>query len=219
MSFPVEAEPAEKEEEDTDQALSRMLDEKVDAYFANRGRGQSAASSSRDGARGNHRNPVRCHFCKKLGHIQKDCWKKKGVYCTLGSNSAVMIQGKLNSLRTEMMIDSGAGPCVLDVRTLERITPKAKVEPTEKSLHGIGTAKVIGTTTIDVKLHPQIENRKQKFLVVQELGVVLLGREFLQKFDSLEISWRQMQLKIDHHTIPGTKVINGGEIDSRLIVA
>ena len=49
MSFPVEAEPAEKEEEDTDQALSRMLDEKVDAYFANRGRGQSAASSSKMG--------------------------------------------------------------------------------------------------------------------------------------------------------------------------
>ena len=206
-----------------DDTISKMLDEKLDAYFAERERNQKARQPPSSGQRqppsSGQWGAVICHFCKKRGHVQRDCWLKKGTYCTLGSNSAVMVQGRLNNTKTSMMVDSGAGPCVIDLPTLQKIKPEAKIEPTKKSLHGIGTTDVVGTAKLDVALHTDVNVSQQMFHVVSKLGVVLLGRSLLKKFDSLEISWRCMELKIDGHTIPGSKVINGGEVDSRLFVA
>jgi len=199
------------------ETIDKMLNERLDAYFASKEGRKTARPPKQTNQR--HRPRVICHFCKKEGQIQKDCWNRKGAYFSFGSNNAVMVQGRLNNAKTTMMVDSGAGPCVIDLPTLQKISPGIQVQPANRSLHGIGTAKVIGTAEVDVVLHAQVKAERQSFLIVPELGVVLLGRDFLKRFNSLEISWRCLELKIDGHIIPGSKVINGGKIDSRLLVA
>ena len=77
---------------------------------------------------------------------------------------------------------------------------------------------MIGTTEIDVTLHPQVKANKQRFVVVPKLDVILIGRDLLKKFNSLEVSWKCMELKIDGYVIPGSKVIKGGEVDSRILL-
>ena len=63
-------------------------------------------------------------------------------------------------------------------------------------------------------------HRQQVFKVVDNLNnVILLGRNFLSKFESLEIYWKKMTLKIDGQLIKGDKVIQGGELETRICVA
>ena len=78
------------------EALNKMLDEKLDAYFAEknqrgnqRGRQQHQSKPGQGSTR--RRTRVVCHYCNKEGHMVKDCWLKQGTYCTLGQNSAVMV--------------------------------------------------------------------------------------------------------------------------------
>ena len=49
--------------------------------------------------------------------------------------------------------------------------------------------------------------------------MTLLGRKFLQKFESLQVKWKTMELKIGDTIIRGEEVIQGGTIDTRVHVA
>ncbi len=88
-----------------------------------------------------------------------------------------------------------------------------------KQLTGLGNTEALGTVTLLVKLHPQIKER-QLFYVVKDLGgMVLLGRQFLKKFEKLEVNWKKMSLKIRGIPIKGQNVVQGGSLESRVYVA
>ena len=119
------------------------------------------------------------------------------------------------------MIDTGAGPCVIDLMVLNGLDTKKKVniESAGGSLKGVGASKVIGTVSLNVNLHPDI-NGTQVFKIVENLdGMILLGRSFLKKFNSLEVDWSKMMLKINGKLIKGNSVIQGGKLDSRVCIA
>ena len=209
---------AKPDETEQQQDLSKMLDDKLEAYFAEREKKSVTPKTTKTN---NRRNDVTCYHCGKKGHMKRDCWKWKNenVGCVLGSNSAVMIRGKINGRREAMLVDSGAGPCIIDLATLKSINADITLEAVNTKLEGIGTAEVLGTARLDIELHPEIKVKQQVFKVVDKLGVVLLGRNLLKKLSSLEISWKSMELRIDGHVIPSSKVINGGVLDARLYVA
>ena len=185
------------------ETLSRMLDDKLEAFFTRERKKQEGQWKK------TRKSDIQCYHCGKKGHIQRDCKFAKGAYAVLGENSAVMIKGKINGQKEPMMVDSGAGPCIIDLQTLKNINADIQIESCKRKLHGIGSTEAIGTAKIDVELHPNVKVQQQTFHVVDKLGVVLLGRSFLKKFDSLEINWKMMGLKIDGNAISGSKVING----------
>lgn len=202
------------------------------------------AFTVRDNTKGTNdsKRNIRCFHCDRIGHQKKECWtwqaeqraaERRGrgrrnvsndIYCDLdnsGDVTAVMVNGRINNTKMTLMIDTGAGPCVIDINTLNSLSKhdKMKCEGPEKQLQGLGNTSVLGTITLLVTLHPEIKQR-QTFYVVKDLGgMILLGRKFLTKFEKLEVNWRKMSLKIGNTLIKGKRVIQGGSLDSRVYVA
>ena len=181
-----------------------ILQEKLEAF---------AIRDERDERNPRPQNRKKCNFCKKFGHIQKDCWdwkaeqRSKGdhvsdVYCDISDNNdiAVTVSGSLNGKEKPLLImDTGAGPSVIDMNTLDSV-PHGRIDYDTggKDLKGVGSTRVIGTVTLEVTLHPRIKKR-QLFNIVEDLGgTVLLGRSFLRKFEKFEVNWKEMSLKIDN---------------------
>ena len=88
-----------------------------------------------------------------------------------------------------------------------------------KQLYGLGDAKILGNIHLEITLDPKIKC-KQEFSVVDNIGgIILLGRKFLTKFNSLEVNWKEMILKIEGVQVKGEQVIQGGKLDSRFQAA
>ena len=145
------------------------------------------------------------HNCNCCGtsRLNSDCIAPLVViHCTLNSDetdTTIMINGKVEEKNRKLMIDTGAGPCVIDLKVLYGLNTKKKVniESAGGNLKGVGASKVIGTVSLNVNLHPDV-NGTQVFKIVENLdGMILLGRSFLKKFNSLEVDWSKMTLKIN----------------------
>ena len=84
---------------------------------------------------------------------------------------------------------------------------------------GLANIRTVGTVTLEVVLHENV-TCTQEFDVVKNIGgMILLGRKFLQKFESLQVKWKTMELKIGYTIIRGEEVIQGGTINTRVHVA
>ena len=79
----------------------------------------------------------RCPSCGQKGHVLKDCSKvhKKGkddytVLVTdiegLGAELSVLVEIKLNGKQTNGLLDSGAGPSVIDIGTVPNLDWKSQ---------------------------------------------------------------------------------------------
>ncbi len=133
----------------------------------------------------------------------------------------MIVNGFVNQKKVDLLIDTGAGPCIIDVGTLETLKGGTKIDYKEagNQLHGLGDARVLGTVKLDVRLHPRLK-RNQIFKVVEDIGgTILLGRKFLSKFETLQINWKELTLKIDDILVKGKDVIQGGSLDFRAFIA
>ena len=149
--------------------------------------------------------------------------KRDNVYCTLeGDDGAVLVNGFVNRKKADLLIDTGAGPCVTDLIALEKLNiSRESINRNDagRQLSGVGNANVIGTIKLDVSLHRRIK-RTHEFKVVNDIGgAILIGRSWLSKFESLKIDWKTMTLKIEDIVINGKDIIQGGSPDSREFVA
>ena len=145
------------------------------------------------------------------------------VYCNLNDSDdiAVIVKGSVNGKKKPVLIDTGAGPCVIDIPTLDTLGRHDRIDfnGEGKKLNGVGSVHVVGTVTLEVSLHPQVK-KKQLFNVVHDLGgTILLGRTFLKKFEKLEVNWKKLSLKIGDFLIQGQDVVQGGCAESRAYVA
>ena len=115
-----------------------------------------------------------------------------------------------------VLIDTGAGPCVIDIEVLKKwnLEKLIKWNTKEERLQGLGSAKSLGTVVLNFCLHPKLQ-RKQTFKVVQNLnGTILIGRSFLAQFETLEVNWKKITLKIDNIFVKGKGLVHGGELES-----
>ena len=114
------------------------------------------------------------------------------------------------------MIDSGAGPCVIDLAVLKEWNHFNKIKLGEggRNLYGLGISKII---LLKVQLHQNLV-KNQEFKVVEGLGrTIILGRTFLSGFQTLKINWDTLQVDIGN--VWGSDVIKRGELGSRVMVA
>ena len=127
----------------------------------------------------------------------------------------------MNRKKADLLIDAGAGPCVIDLIALKLLNICEEINPNGagKQLNGVGNANVIGTIRLDISLHRNLK-RSHEFKVVNDIGgAILLGRSWLSKFESLQINWKTMTLKIGDIVVKGKDIIQGGSVDSRAFVA
>ena len=121
------------------------------------------------------------------------------VFCSFeGEDTSVLVGGFINRKKVDLLIDTGAGPCVIDMGTIGKLGNENAIDISEagKQLNGLGNARVIGTIKLDVFLHSHLK-QSQVFKVVEDIGgIILLGRKFLSKFKSLQINWREMTLVV-----------------------
>ena len=144
------------------------------------------------------------------------------VFCTFeGNDTSVLVGGSINGKKVNLLIDTGAGPCVIDIWTLKRLGKDYTIDPSESGnqLSGLGNAKIIGTVKLEVILNPHLK-QTQVFKVIEDIGgTILIGRRFLSKFKTLQINWKEMTLKINDVLVKGKDVIQGGSLDSRAFIA
>ena len=112
------------------------------------------------------------------------------------------------------MIDSGAGPCVIDVALLKEwsLFNKIKLGEGGRNLYGLGISKSMGTIVLKVQLHQNLV-KSQEFKVVEGLGrTIILGRTFLPGFKTLKLNWDTLQVDIGNVSVWGSDVIKGEEL-------
>ena len=208
----------------------RDMQEKLDAFMVSEKKFDS-------------RRIPRCFHCDKPGHVIRDCRflqgrnqqqrgnqtsksentkgrddKSRYGYCQLplNENRAMMVKGRLNGKAFDMLVDTGAGPCIIGLNKLKNICKEdITVQKSGKMLKGLGSVKSLGTIILPVSLPSNIK-KDQEFIVVENLDVVLLGCKFLSKFDKLEVNWKSMKICIDGKEISGEAVLCGGELSTRI---
>ena len=70
------------------------------------------------------------------------------------SDAAVFLHVKINNKNCDILIDSGAGPCVIDLAVLKEWNLFNKIKRGEggRNLYGLGISKIIGTIVLKFQL-------------------------------------------------------------------
>ena len=107
------------------------------------------------------------------------------------------------------MIDTGASCSLMDIGTLEKLGFDNQIN--EQAYHHLidgsgNNMKIIGTVNIDVSLGPHIVvNQNIKILNVKTYKHVLLGRDFLSHFRSIEFDCSNHNIRIGRRWFPCVK--------------
>ena len=161
-----------------------------------------------------------CHFCKKKGHLAAVCRKKKRVAArsepkreqahhitdnsdddnddeynlyrvSSGSTKPLLVTVKLNSVDTEMEVDTGASVSIMSEEKFQQFRGSTSVtlQPSKAKLftytgEAIG---VLGSTEVTVEHNQQVATLP--LIVTKGTGPCLLGRNWLAK---LRLDWQQI---------------------------
>ena len=165
-----------------------------------------------------------CQKCGRKGHGRRDCQARKEKRLNsvkLSSNASltntndgniggVVIAIWVNGKPTRAMIDTGAQPSVMDEKTLDSLGLRCKPDP--------GIVRGVCATPIDtlgfVEVEIDLGNgrvREHTFTILDSPEpTVILGREFLLRFDSFEIDWGGRKVRLGQLWLETVASVQGG---------
>lgn len=172
----------------------------------------------------------KCVICGTKGHSVTDCpkkhsRKKKGIFQVTNkpheSEHTVDITAKINNILLTLLLDSGAGPSVLDLGTVHKLGLESQINKCPSRVYGIAKkpVKVIGNILLWVDLGDD-QKLEQSFGVLQETATIrILGREFLKKFGSTEFDWDTQRIRLGSIWKSSDAILEGGDVMRRSHVA
>ena len=120
----------------------------------------------------------------------------------------------LNNVTVNTLIDSGAGVSIVDIDTVNRIGLRGQINISSDSNELIDASgnqmNIIGSVTIDVQLSKNGQIHRQNFKVLNSKtsNSVILGRDFLQKFGTVEINFDEGRVKLGKTWFTGVSFKN-----------
>ena len=172
----------------------------------------------------------RCAKCVEKGHPMREC--KDGFTDSKGQVMVTKLHGgreemsvilpiKLSGEPINALLDSGAGPSVIDRNTLCKLGLDQLMDAKEGEVHSLSSepVKVIGSLNIMVDIgDEQILEHSFEILTETEPTCVL-GRNFLMNFGTTEFDWAKGQVRLGEIWKTAHMRIEGGEPLSRASVA
>ena len=170
-----------------------------------------------------------CPVCGNRGHSISDCHRKKSgaprnsimQVTTLGSELSVLLPVKIANATLEMILDSGAGPSVIDLGTIRDLGLEKRVIRRVGRVYGVGQnpVELIGNITLEVDIGDNQVTCHSFGVLHDNSKTRILGRDLLKKFGSTEFDWDTHRVRLGTVWKDTRAVLEGGDALSRSAVA
>lgn len=161
-----------------------------------------------------------CSYCKKVGHLQKMCLKKKRktqahsieeepeeeelpcatineerVHSTSASHPPLTVSVTLGNATVPFQIDTGSGVSIMNHHQFTDLFGRQSLIPANVRLTSYSgdRIKVLGKFEVEARIKDQC--KKLPLIIVEGEGAPLLGREWLQ---SMKLPWREVFANINN---------------------
>ena len=192
--------------------------------------------------------PLLCYICEKPGHFARDCRNQFCQRCgqkdhamkncnnsvssynvadrQLSSKDesvpeeTVVIKILIEGHERNAMIDSGASVSVIDGTTVKN--SNVKINPEKCSLRAFDNSVVGSPGFVQMNIQVGSELINHKFKVIEAKHgkeVIVLGREFQQKFSRTVFDWEQQRVALGDQWFDTIVWIRGGNMESRISAA
>ena len=171
----------------------------------------------------------RCPACGQKGHKLQDCKSSKSgrdghrVFVARTDQSSpelsVVLSVKINGNPVTVILDSGAGPSVLDYETLSELGLTKYLQDNSSQIYGLSQAPVtvIGSADLTVDLGDN-QVTVQRFQITDAGSTHILGRDLLKKFGTTEFDWETRRVRLGNTWKESRAAIEGGEPLSRATI-
>ena len=138
-----------------------------------------------------------------------------------GPDETVLVSVEIEGLKWEAMLDSGAGISVTDIETLTSLGLDQNITTEEGNLHAFDddVKQSIGYIHLNVGMGSAKVNQKFKIVKSQGSMTMILGRDFLYKFGSMEFDWLNGRVRLGKEWLQLQVWIRGGEFHECIAIA
>ena len=148
-----------------------------------------------------------CPICDGKGHSISNCQRKKfsgtksrimQVSDRLPSELSVLLLVKLENTPMKMILDSGAGPSILDIGTVRELGLENSIRRRVGTVYGVGQNPVhlMGNITLEIDIGDD-QIVRHSFGVLQDPNkTCILGRDLLRKFGSTGFDWNTQRIRL-----------------------
>ena len=140
---------------------------------------------------------------------------------TLGSELSVILPVKLANSSIEMVLDSGAGPSVIDLGTVRYLGLERHINRRTGTVYGVGQnpVQLIGNIALDLDLGDD-QLVRHSFRVLADINKTrILGRDLLSKLGPTEFDWDTHRVRLGSVWKDTRATLQGGDVLSRSALA
>ena len=133
--------------------------------------------------------------------------------------SGAVVEVRLNGHSKLALLDSGANPSIVDFKSLQKIGREYTKCPSR--VYGVGASPVPTLGRAEITVNIGDGNKVQHAFLVLDSNepTIILGRDFLKKFNSVEFDWDNHRVRLGDNWIQSEASIIGGQPISRAITS